>query len=111
MNNYHITAKQAVDAVKASNQAFVELMKIGPVSVEYYSPVKQDLQNPHQQDELYLIARGHGILIRDKERLEISAGDVIFVPAQMPHRFVEFSDDFATWVIFFSDTASVRNSL
>lgn len=111
MSKYHVTARQAVDAVKASGQPFVELMKIGAVSVEYYSPVKVDLQSPHLQDELYLIARGHGFLIREEEKLAISAGDVIYVPAHMPHRFVDFSDDFATWVVFFPDSASARNSL
>jgi len=25
---------------------------------------------------------------------------VLFVPARVEHRFEEFSDDFATWVIF-----------
>jgi uncharacterized RmlC-like cupin family protein len=29
------------------------------------------------------------------------AGDVLFVPAQVPHCFESFSDDFQTWVIFF----------
>ncbi|MFT5765663.1 MAG: mannose-6-phosphate isomerase-like protein (cupin superfamily), partial [Saprospiraceae bacterium] len=29
------------------------------------------------------------------------AGDVLFVPAGVAHRFEKFTEDFATWVIFY----------
>jgi mannose-6-phosphate isomerase-like protein (cupin superfamily) len=28
-------------------------------------------------------------------------GDALFVPAGMKHRFENFSDDFATWIMFY----------
>lgn len=28
-------------------------------------------------------------------------GDLLFVPAGVVHRFEEFTDDFATWVMFY----------
>jgi uncharacterized RmlC-like cupin family protein len=28
-------------------------------------------------------------------------GDFLFVPAGIEHRFVNFTDDFSTWVIFY----------
>lgn len=111
MSKYVVTAREAIDAVKASSMPFVELMKFGQLTVEYYAPVGTDLQNPHVQDELYLIARGHALLQRVDERIKVSAGDLVHVPAMMEHRFVEFSDDFATWVIFFGDVRNGRNSL
>ena len=101
MSKFMVTAREAIDAVKSSSLPFVELMKFGDLSVEYYAPVGTDLQNPHVQDELYLIARGHGVLQREEERITVNAGDLIHVPAMMEHRFSEFSDDFATWVIFY----------
>lgn len=71
------------------------------MSVEYFSSKKVDSQTPHEQDELYVIARGHGYFNRNGETSECQAGDVIFVPAGMQHHFENFSDDFATWVIFY----------
>ena len=111
MSKFIVTAREAIDAVKSSSMPFVELMKFGQLSVEYYAPVGTDLQSPHVQDELYLIARGHGVLQREEERITVNAGDLIHVPAMMEHRFTEFSDDFATWVIFFGDLRNGRNSL
>ncbi len=31
--------------------------------------------------------------------------DALFVPAFTPHRFIDFSDDFATWVVFYGPWA------
>lgn len=111
MSKYMISAREAIEAVKASSMPFVELMKFGQLSVEYYAPVERDLQNPHVQDELYLIARGHATLQREEQKLMVNAGDLIHIPAMMEHRFIEFSDDFAAWVIFFGDFRNTRNSL
>ena len=50
----------------------------------------------------YTLSRaGMGILIVAGEIFECKAGDVLFVPAGMEHRFENFSDDFATWVVFY----------
>ena len=32
---------------------------------------------------------------------ELQPGDLIFVPAGREHRFLEFTEDFKTWVVFF----------
>lgn len=80
---------------------FAQLMQHGSMTVEYYAPQGADLQTPHQQDELYVIASGTGIFSRDGVRVPFAPGDVLFVPAGMEHRFEQFSTDFATWVIFY----------
>ncbi|OKH86503.1 cupin domain-containing protein [Thalassospira sp. TSL5-1] len=79
---------------------FEILLTQGSMSVEIYAPQKQDHQTPHRQDELYIIQSGSGIFSRDGQRSPCRAGDVLFVPAGMDHRFEAFTDDFVTWVIF-----------
>ncbi|WP_374339634.1 GNAT family N-acetyltransferase [Leeia sp.] len=81
-------------------QRFAEAFRHGSMSVELYAPQGHDPQQPHLQDELYVVASGHGTFLRDQERIAFQAGDVLFVPAGMLHRFEQFSDDFQTWVIF-----------
>jgi mannose-6-phosphate isomerase-like protein (cupin superfamily) len=39
--------------------------------------------------------------VRGSERVKFVSGDLLFVPAGETHRFEEFSDDFAAWVIFY----------
>jgi mannose-6-phosphate isomerase-like protein (cupin superfamily) len=102
MSNKKVSLLDAVEKLKMETEKrFVMIMKHGSMSVEYFSPLKQDNQTPHRQDELYVINRGHGSFNRNGEKIECKAGDVLFVPAGMPHQFENFSDDFATWVIFY----------
>lgn len=101
MENFHTTIQQAIAQLQQGSSPFTVLMRNGTMSVEYYAPEKVDLQTPHKQDELYVIAGGSGIFFRDGERVSISKGDMLFVPAGMEHRFEDFTDDFATWVIFY----------
>ncbi len=81
----------------------VELFKNGSLIVELYAPRGHDPQQPHMQDELYIVQRGSGMFVNGAVRHAFSEGDVLFVPAGVPHRFEEFSDDFATWVVFYGD--------
>lgn len=80
---------------------FVKLMEHGSMSVEIYRPVEIDRQTPHLQDELYVIISGAGDFLNDGERLAFGPGDMLFVAAGAEHRFENFSNDFATWVIFY----------
>jgi mannose-6-phosphate isomerase-like protein (cupin superfamily) len=75
-------------------------LRHGTMKIGLYSPVDIDSQGTHKQDELYLVISGSGFFIKDNERRPISKDDVIFVEAGVKHRFVDFTDDFSTWVIF-----------
>jgi mannose-6-phosphate isomerase-like protein (cupin superfamily) len=92
-------ALNQLDAGKA--QLFAKVMEYGTMSVEIYRPIKTDLQTPHKQDELYLVISGSGEFVNGSERSAFGKGDILFVPAGVEHRFVNFTDDFATWVIFY----------
>ncbi len=73
----------------------------GEFELEFFAPRGTDYQTPHEKDEFYIIARGRAELIIEGESFPCSAGDALFVPARVPHRFVNISEDFAAWVIFF----------
>lgn len=77
-----------------------EIASFGAANVEFYAPKGTDPQTPHDRDEIYLVARGRGVLVVERGRFPFAAGDLLFVPAHAVHHFVEFSDDFATWVLF-----------
>lgn len=81
-------------------ERFVQAFARGGMTLELYAPRGSDPQTPHAQDELYFVARGHAELTVEGECFACGAGDVLFVPAGAQHRFRDFSDDFATWVVF-----------
>ncbi|MGB0524449.1 MAG: GNAT family N-acetyltransferase [Flammeovirgaceae bacterium] len=80
---------------------YVTLFRHGSMYVELYQPEKKDLQTPHDQDELYVVIKGTGTFELAGEHITFQPHDVLFAPAGVAHRFVEFSDDFKTWVIFY----------
>jgi mannose-6-phosphate isomerase-like protein (cupin superfamily) len=96
-----ISTAFALAELAKSPRPFVELFTHGTLAVEIYKPVKVDLQQPHDRDEVYVIVAGQGEFICGKERTTFVPGDFLFVPAGVEHRFVDFSDDFSTWVIFY----------
>lgn len=84
----------------AGGPRYVTIFKHGALELEYYQPVKTDPQQPHTRDEVYFVITGTGWFVRDGQRQRFGPGEVLYVPAGVPHRFEEFSDDFATWAIF-----------
>jgi mannose-6-phosphate isomerase-like protein (cupin superfamily) len=84
----------------SENTDYARLYERQSFDIGMYRPVKVDPQTPHTRDELYVIAAGSGDFICGNESTTFSPGDVFFVPAGVEHRFVKFSYDFATWVIF-----------
>jgi mannose-6-phosphate isomerase-like protein (cupin superfamily) len=97
----HVELAQALSANPAPGNLAAEMIRRGSIDLEFYSPHLVDLQQPHARDELYVIARGSGILEVGEMRIPFVQGDVLFVPAHAPHRFVEFTGDFGAWVLFY----------
>src|SRR5690606_10226548 len=77
-----------------------ETFRHGSMSLILFAPRGEDYQTPHDQDELYFVVKGSGDLVVEKHTFSFSAGDVLFVPAGKFHRFENFSDDLATWAVF-----------
>lgn len=75
-------------------------LRHGTMKVGLYAPRGPDIQPAHRQDELYIVAAGKGVFTKAGEKRRFKAGDVIFVEAGVQHRFEDFSDDFAAWVVF-----------
>jgi mannose-6-phosphate isomerase-like protein (cupin superfamily) len=95
-----LTTGSALQALKDSKSDFVRLLERDGFDVGLYKPEKVDRQTPHLRDELYVVANGSGFFQNGGETEAVQAGDVLFVAAGAEHRFTDFSDDFAAWVIF-----------
>ena len=78
-----------------------EVLVDGDLEVRLYAPKGHDPQEPHDRDEIYVVAAGRG-KVRVGDRVDaIETGAMVFVAAHEAHRFEEFSDDFAVWVVFY----------
>ena len=99
----------AIARLEASGRKFVELFTHGSLAVELYRPGDVDGQQPHSRDELYVVAAGSGAFLHGEQRSPVRAGDFLFVPAGVPHRFVDFTPDLTVWVAFYGPTGGERS--
>ncbi len=102
MLKHHLTVGQGLARLPTpEGERFIELFRHGTLAVELYAPRGNDPQTPHTRDEVYVVAQGSGYFRNGSDRHRFAPGDVLFVPAQVTHRFEEFSDDLAVWVFFY----------
>lgn len=106
-------AKDVLNHVKAipeDDDRYVEPAHHGTMTLGMYAPYQHDPQEPHEQDELYFVVSGSGVFVHGGERSDFRAGDALFVAAGVEHRFEDFTDDFAAWVVFWGATGGEADS-
>ena len=80
---------------------FATVFQHGTLLIEIYAPRGSDPQQPHTRDEAYVVIQGRGEFLCAETRQSFGPGDFLFAPAGVSHRFENFSEDFAVWVIFY----------
>ena len=80
---------------------FAPVLRHGTLLVEIVVFHGTDAQQPHTQDELYVVLQGSGEFVNGDTRRPFGPHDVLFVPAGVVHRFVNFTDDVIVWAIFY----------
>jgi len=81
---------------------WVEQFRVPDLSVGTYSiPAGgTDDQDPHTEDEIYVVTAGRGDFEAAGKRVAVEPGSVIFVAAGEVHRFVDVTQDLAVLVLF-----------
>ena len=56
-----------------------------------------------------MVIQGSGAFVIEGNRLPyVGPGDFLFAPAGVAHRFEDFSEDFAVWVLFYGPEGGER---
>jgi mannose-6-phosphate isomerase-like protein (cupin superfamily) len=94
-----------VDAVKQRLQAGTggyEVVHSSPgleVGVYVLVAPEPDRQQPHEDDEVYVVLEGRGTLLVEDEEIDLEEGQAMFVAAGAEHRFVGY-EQLSLLVIF-----------
>jgi mannose-6-phosphate isomerase-like protein (cupin superfamily) len=94
----------------AFQEAKARLLENGGYEIVHQSPglelgvyvlvaPEPDRQQPHDDDEVYIVLEGRGTLDVEGERYDLTQGDSVFVPAGANHQFVGY-EQLSVLVIF-----------
>jgi mannose-6-phosphate isomerase-like protein (cupin superfamily) len=60
----------------------------------------EDVQKPHDEDEVYVVLSGRGRFVVDGDDLAVGPGSVLFVGKHAVHRFHSIEEDLSIVVAF-----------
>jgi mannose-6-phosphate isomerase-like protein (cupin superfamily) len=86
----------------AFRPGYVEHLRTADLSVGTYGIAAGDVdkQDPHTEDEVYVVTAGRARLATPGGTVDVGPGSVVFVPAGEEHRFVDVSEDLSVLVVF-----------
>jgi mannose-6-phosphate isomerase-like protein (cupin superfamily) len=92
-----VTAERA-----QAGKLYKEFLRVPMLSVGVYvlPAGGTDPQKPHREDEVYYVVRGRARMRVGSEEQVVKAGSVIFVAAEVEHRFFDITEELEVLVFF-----------
>jgi len=93
-----------------SERLYLEFLRKPSMSMGVYELAAgaTDPQRPHTEDEVYYVLSGQAFINVATEDRQIQPGSIIFVPANIAHRFHSITEDL-TLLVFFSPAESLKS--
>ena len=93
-----------VEKQRGDASPYLEFLRVPALSCGIYClPAgAEDLQNPHDEDEVYYVLAGRARLQVDGEDRVVDPGSLLYVGATSEHSFVEIEEDITLLVFFAS---------
>ena len=93
---------QLVTECSQSGSQYLEFIRKPSLSVGLYmlSAGAVDQQEPHTEDEVYYVVNGRASIQVDNESRPVESGSVVFVQANIEHRFHTITEDLTILVFF-----------
>ena len=85
-----------------SDEAYLEFLRVPDLSMGLYQlkAGERDPQSPHNEDEVYYVVEGRAKIQVGEELRPVQAGSIVYVAAQVPHKFIEIKEDLQILVFF-----------
>jgi mannose-6-phosphate isomerase-like protein (cupin superfamily) len=81
---------------------YAEFLRRPNVSMGIYSLAAggEDLQHPHDADEVYVVLRGAATLRVESDNFDVRTGSVVSVDRGIDHHFTDITEDLQVLVVF-----------
>ena len=99
----YFTRIEEIDRERAkAGKLYREFLRVPAMSAGLYvlPAGETDPQRPHREDEMYYVIRGRARFRAGDETIQVSAGSMLFVGANLEHRFYDISEELAVLVFF-----------
>lgn len=85
-----------------ADKLYHEFLSVPSLSVGLYTLAAGgvDPQLPHTEDEVYYVVKGRGQIMVGGEHRPVQAGSIVYVPANVEHRFHDISEALDIIVFF-----------
>jgi mannose-6-phosphate isomerase-like protein (cupin superfamily) len=93
--------REAVERLRAAGGGYEIVHESPGLELGVYVLVapEADRQQPHEDDEVYVVLEGAGVLEVERASVRVAEGDAVFVEAGAEHRFTAY-EQLAVLVIF-----------
>jgi mannose-6-phosphate isomerase-like protein (cupin superfamily) len=97
-----ITLADALRRRQHAGDPWLELLSVPDLSTGIYvlGAGAVDLQQPHTEDEVYVVLGGRARFTSGDTTIDVGPGDTLFVPAHEPHRFHDITEELRLVVVF-----------
>jgi quercetin dioxygenase-like cupin family protein len=102
MKTFFATLPELAEQRAVSGRPYREFLRVPAMSAGLYvlPAGETDHQKPHREDEIYYVIRGRARFKAGFEDREVSGGSVIFVAAEIGHRFYDVTEEIEVLVFF-----------
>ena len=100
MQAYQVTDLQ--NQLRQGSNLYLEFLRVPALSMGLYELAagSHDPQQPHDEDEIYYVVSGQGVIRVGDEDQPVCAGSVVYVAAQVVHHFHSITEDLSILVFF-----------
>src|SRR5262245_44216893 len=90
------------DQLRQKPERYLEFLRVPALSMGLYELAagSRDLQQPHNEDEIYYVVSGQAIIRVDDEDQPVTTGSVIYVAAHVAHHFHTITERLSVLVFF-----------
>lgn len=96
------TIQKLIEEQAAGERPYLEFLRHDSMSLGLYALPADgvDLQQPHNEDEVYYIVSGQGQITVGEETQPVQPGSIVFVAAHVPHKFHNITEELKILVFF-----------
>lgn len=98
----HLSLADLLAAPSDAGRSFAEVLRVKALSAGVYELAAgaEDLQQPHTEDEVYMVLRGRARATVAGDVVDVMSGSMLYVPAGVLHRFHDIEEELTVLVVF-----------